>query len=136
MTDRMVADKRPTTDQMKTTLQAYVDRMNAGDAAGVHALFAEDARIEDPVGTPVKTGHTVLRQWFEDSVTFRARLVPVAPIRGSHANAAALAFFVEFTPPDGPRTRIHSVDVCTFNADGQITELKAYWGPDDVETVE
>jgi len=117
---------------MKAGLQAYIDRMNAGDAAGLVALFAPDATIEDPVGTPPKRGSEIAA-WFADSVAFGARIIPVAPIRGSHGNEAALVFEVTFEPPGGARTRIRSVDVCRFDEAGLITSLRAFWGVDDVE---
>ena len=63
---------------MKAALQAYVDRTNAGDAAGLVALFAPDAVIEDPVGSPVKT-YAEFARWFGDSVAFGAQITPVAP---------------------------------------------------------
>ena len=116
---------------MKAALQAYVDRINAGDAAGVLALFAPDAVIEDPIGSPVKRGPD-LPQWFADTVAFRTRITPVAPLRGSHANEALVVFDVEFTPPDSPRLRIRSADACTFDEAGRITSLRAFWGPDDL----
>jgi len=116
---------------MKAVLQAYVDRTNAGDAPGLVALFSADAVIEDPVGSAPRTGEAIAA-WFADSVAFNARIIPVAPIRGSHANEAALAFDVEFTPPDSERLRIRSIDVCTFDAEGHITRLRAFWGPDDI----
>ena len=120
---------------MKAALQAYVDRTNAGDADGLVALFAPGATIEDPVGSPVKSGDEIAC-WFRDSVAFGARLFAAAPIRGSHANAAALVFDVEFTPPGGERMRIRSLDVCTFDEAGLITSLRAYWGPDDIVPAE
>lgn len=124
----------PSQKTMKAALQAYVDRTNAGDAAGLLALFATDAMIEDPVGSPVKP-YAELAGWFADSVAFGAKITTVAPIRGSHGNAAAVVFDVEFTPPGSQRLRIRSLDVCTFNADGLITSLRAYWGPEDVDPV-
>ena len=90
---------------MKQTLQAYVDLINAGDAAGVSALFAPEAHIEDPVGTPPKCGDDI-PAWFSDTVAYKARITPVAPIRGSHGREAALTFDVEFTPPGSERLRI------------------------------
>ncbi|MCP5395285.1 MAG: nuclear transport factor 2 family protein [Sphingomonadaceae bacterium] len=117
---------------MKAALQAYIDCTNVGDAAGITALFAPDAVIEDPVGTPPKTGAEIAA-WFADSVAFDARIAPLGPIRGSHANEAAFAFDVEFTPPGSPRLRIRSIDVCRFNDVGLITSLRAYWGPEDIE---
>ncbi|ANI79631.1 MULTISPECIES: steroid Delta-isomerase [Sphingobium] len=122
----------PTHAQMRATLQAYVDRINAGDRDGVLTLFAPDAIIEDPLGSPPKSGEEIAA-WFSDTVAFKTRIQPVAPIRGSHANAAALVFDVTFQPPEGPRLLIRSLDVCTFDAQGRITSLKAYWGPDDLE---
>lgn len=124
----------PSQAQMRAALQAYVDRINQGDADGVVALFAPDAEIEDPVGSPPKKGAEIA-DWFATTVAFGAQLRPVAPIRGSHANAAALMFEVTFQPDDGPRLLIRSLDVCTFNDEGLISSLKGYWGPDDMETL-
>ncbi|GLV27161.1 nuclear transport factor 2 family protein [Sphingobium sp. Cam5-1] len=124
----------PEPDQahMRAALQAYVDRINAGDRDGVLALFASNAVIEDPVGSPPKTGEEI-RAWFSDTIAFDTHIRPVAPIRGSHANAAALVFDVTFQPPEGPRLLIRSLDVCTFDGEGKISSLKAYWGPEDLE---
>jgi len=121
----------PTQDAMKRTLQAYVDLINAGDAAGVTALFAPGAVIEDPIGSEPRTGDAI-GAWFADTVAFRTRITPVAPHRGSHGNEALLVFDVEFTPPGGERLRIRSADACTFDAEGRITRLRAFWGPDDL----
>ncbi|HUD94935.1 nuclear transport factor 2 family protein [Sphingobium sp.] len=117
---------------MRAALEAYVDRINKGDKNGILALFAPDAVIEDPVGAPTRSGKAI-ETWFADTITFGTRIRPVAPIRGSHANAAALIFEVTFRPPDGPPMLIRSLDVCTFDGEGRITSLKAYWGPDDVD---
>lgn len=122
----------PSQERMRGALQAYVDRINAGDRDGVIALFARDAVIEDPLGSPSKTGADIVA-WFSDTIAFNTHIRPVAPIRGSHANSAALVFEVTFQPPEGPRLLIRSLDVCTFDAAGLITSLKAYWGPDDME---
>lgn len=116
---------------MKAGLQAYVDRINAGDVAGVLALFAPGAVIEDPIGSAPKQGADLPR-WFADTVAFGTRITPVAPLRGSHGNEALVVFDVEFTPPGGERLRIRTADACTFDADGRITALRAYWGPGDL----
>lgn len=115
---------------IKAALQAYVDGINRGDAEAVIALFAENAVIEDPVGTAPKRGHEIV-DWFHQAVAMKATLVPVAPPRGSHGNAGALAFIVT-TEWEGQRVSIHSLDTCTFDDAGKIVELKGYWGPDDM----
>lgn len=117
---------------MEATLAAYVERINAGDAAGVLALFAPDAVIEDPIGSPVKSGEDLPR-WFADTVAFATHILPVAPIRGSHADEALLVFDVTFTPPGSPRMRIRSADAFRLGPDGRIIALRAFWGPEDCE---
>jgi steroid delta-isomerase len=121
----------PTRAAMEAALNAYVERINAGDAAGVLALFAPGAVIEDPIGSPVKTGDD-LPGWFADTVAFQTRIAPVTPIRGSPADEALLVFDVEFTPPDSPRLRLRSADACRFDAEGRIVSLRAFWGPEDL----
>jgi len=111
-----------------------MDRINSGDSAGILALFAPGAVIEDPVGSPPKTGEQIAA-WFEDTVAYGTRIEPVAPIRGSHANAAALVFDVTFQPPESPPLLIRSLDVCTFDDEGRIISLKAYWGPEDMSSL-
>ncbi|MBY0402146.1 nuclear transport factor 2 family protein [Myxococcota bacterium] len=118
--------------RMKAVLQAYVDGLNAGDAEAVIALFAPDAVIEDPIGTPEKRGAEI-EAWFRAAAKMRARLELAAPIRGSHGNAAAMAFTVT-TRFEGQLRTTRSLDTMRFDEHGRITRLEAYWGPEDVET--
>lgn len=120
---------------MRAGLEAYVERINGGDRDGVLALFARGAVIEDPVGSPPKRDQEIV-DWFTDTIAFGTRITPVAPIRGSHGNEAALTFEVSFTPPEGPRLLIRSLDVCAFDEEGKITSLRAFWGPDDIQPIE
>jgi steroid delta-isomerase len=122
----------PSQAGMKAALHTYVKRINAGDAAGVLALIAPGAVIEDPIGSPPKSAEELPR-WFADTVAFDTRITMVAPVRGSHGNEALVVFEVEFTPPGSERLRIRSADACTFAPDGKITSLRAFWGPDDLE---
>lgn len=117
--------------RMKTVLRAYVDGLNAGDAEAVIALFAPDAVIEDPVGTPEKRGPEIA-VWFRRAAKMRARLELATPIRGSHGLAAAMAFTVT-TRFDGQIRTTRSLDTVRFDELGRITRLEGYWGPEDVE---
>lgn len=126
---------KPTQAMMRAALQAYADRINDGDAEGVLALFAPGATIEDPVGTPLKRGTEIIT-WFVDTVAFGTRIIPIAPIRGSEGNEAALVFDVEFTPPGSNRMRIQSLDICSFDGEGRIKTLRAFWGPDNIVPAE
>ncbi|MDB5397304.1 MAG: steroid delta-isomerase [Rhodospirillales bacterium] len=120
----------PTQSTMKAALQAYIDGFNTDDANAIMALFADNAVIEDPVGSPLKS-RAEFEAFIRQGVAFGARLSLAAPIRGSHGNAAAMAFIVTFVQ-DGRRIISNSVDVMTFDESGKITRMNGYWGPDDV----
>ena len=132
--NQAVAPAAPSQAEMRAALESYVARINSGDRDGVLALFSPDAIIEDPVGSPAKAGEAITA-WFDDTIAFATQIRPVAPIRGSHGDAAALMFDVTFQPPGGPAMLIRSLDVCTFDREGRITSLKAYWGPEDMEVL-
>jgi steroid delta-isomerase len=116
----------PSQEQMKAALQAYIDGFAAGDADAVLALFAEDAVVEDPVGTPEKRGEEIA-EFYRGAIGMGAKLSLDTPIRGSHGSSAAMAFTVEM-----PGARISVIDVFTFDDEGKVTSMRAHWGPDDL----
>ena len=118
-------------EQKRIAMQAYIDRMNAGDLDGVVALYADDATIEDPVGSgKVVTGKEAIAAFYAGSMKTKAQLKLSAPIRTSHSDSAAMAF--EVTLDWGGLMTISVIDVMTFNAQGQFTSMRAYWGPEDM----
>ncbi len=121
----------PTQEQMKAALQKYVDGFNAHDVDSVLALFADDAVIEDPVGAPLRRGIKEIAEFYRGSVKVVESMKLAAPIRGSHSNAAAMAFVVNLQL-EGKPCVISVIDVMTFNDDGRIATMKAYWGPRDM----
>ena len=118
--------------QMKAAMQAYIDTFNRSDAAGIADLYADDATVEDPVGTPLKKGRKEIAGFYKMAVATGAKLKLAAPIRGSHGNSAAMAFDVELNMPQGHMV-IRVIDVMTFNEAGKFTSMRAFWGPSDME---
>jgi len=116
-----------TIPEMKAAMQAYIDAFNSGSAAAVVALYADDASVEDPVGSPPKQGKEAIRAFYTDSIATGAKLALDAPIRGSHGNACAMAFSAKI----GPMT-VRVIDVMTFDEAGRFTSMKAYFAPDDI----
>ena len=117
----------PSQETMTAAMQAYIDAFNSGSAEAVVALYAEDATVEDPVGSPLKRGKTEIRAFYTHSIATGAKLALDAPIRGSHANAAAMAFSAHI----GPVT-VRVIDIMTFDEAGKFTSMKAYFGPGDI----
>lgn len=120
--------------QMKAAMQAYIDTFNRVDAAGIADLYADDATVEDPVGSPLKMGKKAIREFYDYAIKTGAKLKLAAPIRASHGNSAAMAFDVELNMPQG-RMVIHVIDVMTFNDAGKFTSMRAFWGQSDMENL-
>jgi len=133
--------------QMKDAVQAYFDLFNAQDAQGIANLYAEDAMVTDPVGTPAKDGKEAILAFYTMAVKNGARLKQNGPTRIA-GNSAAFAFTVSvgaMTDVDGdvavavdlPKggMTIDVIDTFQFNEDGKVTEMKAYWGPLNITQV-
>lgn len=117
----------PSSAVMKAAMQAYIDTYNSGNAEAVVSLFTDDAAVEDPLGTPAKRGTAELLAFYRSTISTGAKLSLDAPIRGSHANAAAMAFSARI----GAMT-VRVIDVMTFDESGKFTSMKAYFAPDDI----
>lgn len=124
----------PAEKTMKEAMQAYIDRYNQADLAGIVALYADDATVEDPVGSPLKNGKAEIARFYEFAMKSGATLKLAAPIRGSHGNSAAMAFDVELKMPEGAAV-IRVIDVMTFNEAGQFSSMRAFWGPGDMQVL-
>src|SRR5690554_6706940 len=122
----------PTEMKMKAAMQQYIDGFNKKDADVLISLFADDAKIEDPVGGGrIVEGREAITPFYERAVTMVDKIELNTPIRGSHSNCAAMAFTIYMTIKDKPMI-INAIDVMTFNEAGLIIDMKAYHGPSDL----
>lgn len=118
--------------KMKDVLRKYIDGFNRGDAESIISLFAEDARIEDPVGGgKCVEGKENVAKFYHRLVKFIKKIDLDTQIRGSHGSSAAMAFTLQMERK-GKTTTIQVIDVMNFNDAGEIVEMKAYHGPSDV----
>ena len=120
-----------TPQRMRRIVQQLIDALAAGDAASIVELYAEDATVEDPVGTEPVRGRAAIAEFYGRAVEMGARIELVTPIRASHGLAAAMAFNVRVNTPQGEMC-IAVVEVLEFDAMLKITRMRAYWAPDDV----
>jgi steroid delta-isomerase len=118
--------------KMKQAMQAYIDGFNRSDPDAIVALYADDATVEDPVGSPIKQGKAQIAAFYKMAIQTGAKLELAAPIRASHGNSAAMAFDVKLNMPQG-KALIRVIDVMTFDEAGRFTSMRAFWGPSDME---
>jgi len=114
---------------IRATVASYCAAFTARDRAGYVGLFADDAWIEDPVGTPRHTGREAIGAFFDQSSgmadSIELRLTgPVVAAAGEGA------FPMQARPSFGGTTFVVDIiDVMTFDDTGKITTMRAYWDP-------
>lgn len=112
------------------TVQNYIDLVANGTSAEVVALYADGATVEDPVGTEVRTTRESIAEFYGalDGLEQEARLIH-ARVAG---NEAAFAFELVTKVGDQSYT-LAPVDVMTFNDEGKILSMRAFWSSDDMQ---
>jgi len=119
----------PTTDQIRATLDQYVERFCAGDSAAWAALFTEDASQEDPVGTPANIGREAIAAFYDNSSALFGGNLKIAPTSEPIiAGNEAILIFSATGGSGESRARVPQiVDHLTFAEDGSIASLRAFW---------
>jgi len=120
----------PDIAQMEAAVHEYVAAFAARSPERVAALFAADATVEDPIGSPPHVGYDAILAFYTASMQTGARLELQGPVRlvGPYA---AFAFSVHLDW-DGGDKRIDVIDTFKFNEAGKVIEMRAYFGPANV----
>ncbi len=119
---------------IRATIDAYCAAFTA-DRDGWLALFADDATVEDPVGTDVHRGKEAIGAFWDVShgiadeiVLTPSRYVKVA------GNEAAFAMDARMRAGDDVNG-MSIIDVMTFDDAGRITSQRAFWDFADLAPV-
>ena len=115
------------TDTVRRALSEYVARVGRGDAEATLALFGDDPYVEDPVGTPGQQGRAAVEAFYHRAVeSIRGTELLAEPI-AAHAGLGCVCFHVDLELRGTPQ-RIEVIDRMTFDAEGQISSMRAFWG--------
>jgi steroid delta-isomerase len=121
-------------EHMVATVHAYVRGFLENDAQAICALFAEDATVEDPLGTPAHVGIEAVRRFYTRIMNDGGgRLELQGPVRTASGSAAFA--FSSYLTRDGVDLRIDVIDVFQFDPAGKIRSMRAYWGPENKHTL-
>lgn len=113
--------------KMEAAVHEYVAAFEAGDASRIAALYAADATVEDPVGSPLKHGRDEIATFYASSVATGAKLKLEGPVR-IVADYAVFPFSVNLRW-EGSDKRIDVIDTFRFDDEGKVIEMRAFWGP-------
>jgi steroid delta-isomerase len=110
-------------------MKRYVQLMCESNADAILELYADDATAEDPVGGQVIQGREALHGFYAaTSPNLQVELAGPVCVAGKECAAPMLA---ELTMNDN-KLYIDVIDVMTFNDDGKITSMRAFWSPQEM----
>ena len=115
----------PSAEDMTTAVNRYLETVSQGRPDDIAALYADNATIEDPVGSDLHIGREAVRGFYKavEGADAKTEMVSLRAL-GNEA-----AFFWRLMI--GGMT-IEIISVMTFDDDGKIASMKAYWGPDNI----
>jgi steroid delta-isomerase len=118
--------KMPSPEAIRSAIETYVKLMCESDIDGILDLYADDATAEDPVGGTIQRGREALTKFYADAAP-RLQVEITGPIRVS-GRECAVPLLAELTMNDN-KLYIDVIDAMTFDDDGKITSMRAFWNP-------
>lgn len=111
------------------TVHRYLELVASGTAAQIIELYADDATVEDPVGSPVLTGREAIEAFYA-SFAAMPKTTRLLTLRTAGGEAA---FHFEIATDTGSGTATMApLEVMTFDDDGRITTMRAWWSDADL----
>jgi len=115
----------PSAEDIAATVNRYLETVSQGRPDDIAALYAEDATVEDPVGSEVHIGRQAIRGFYKavEGVNATTEVVTLRAL-GNEA-----AFFWKLRIAN---MTIEIISTMTFDDESNITSMKAYWGPENI----
>ena len=114
------------------TVNRYLELAAEGRTDDIVDLYADDGTVEDPVGGEVHIGREAIRGFYS-MIPAGNNETEMFTLRSQGQEAA---FYWALTVELGDnRVRIEIISTMTFNDDGEIASMKAYWGPENIKPV-
>ena len=110
---------------MVAAVNKYVEAFANSDMDLIREIYADNATVEDPVGSEVLEGIAAIEEFYTKGFQMGATLELTGPCRCAGSSVA-----FPFQVNAGGST-ISIIDVFDFNDDGKVVAMRAYWGPDN-----
>ncbi|HYF46549.1 MAG TPA: nuclear transport factor 2 family protein [Acidimicrobiales bacterium] len=118
----------------RAIVEEYLRAGREGDREAWLGLFAEDATLEDPVGTEVHRGMAALEAFYDTTMGSTEGLDNELHELRVAGNTAAFLFTLRIDWR-GRRYEVSPIDVLEFDDAGKIVRMRAHWAPSDMEEV-
>lgn len=120
----------PSADLIKQTVNRYLELVSEGNPDAIAQLYTDDATVEDPVGGEVHIGRQAILGFYSGVIGTKAE-TEIITLRALGHEAAYL-WTLTLDLGEGAKMRIEILSVMAFDSDGNITAMKAYWGPENI----
>ncbi|MEP5763023.1 MAG: nuclear transport factor 2 family protein [Halieaceae bacterium] len=106
-------------------VQQYLEAFDKSDIGIIRDMYADNATVEDPVGTEPYVGIDAVLGFYETALQAGAKLELTGTPR---CTGNAVAFPFKAVMGD---MHVEIIDVFEFDEAGKVLNMKAYWGPEN-----
>jgi steroid delta-isomerase len=112
--------------KLQNAVRMYVEAFEKAELSIIRKLYAEDATLEDPVGSQVRSGIEEIMEFYKGAfeMGMKLRLNGKPRCAGSSVAFSFDAVLKSMT--------ISPIDVFDVGADGKVQRMRAYWGPENM----
>ena len=121
-------------DGIRAIVDEYLRAGREGDREAWLGLFADDATLEDPVGTDVVRGRHDLAAFYDKTMGSTEGLDNELHELRVAGNTAAFLFTLRIDWR-GRRYEVSPIDVLEFDEAGKIVRMRAHWATSDMKEV-
>ena len=114
-------------EHVRQLYERYPDLVTKGDVDAIVALYADDATIEDPIGSPLRRGRDGVRAFYEASAG-TITMKRTGPVRVAGSEAACPLVVLMGEP--GSQRALDIISTMVFDDEGRITAMRAFWSFD------
>jgi steroid delta-isomerase len=117
----------PDASHIRQVYERYPELVTKTDIDAIVSLYADDATLEDPIGSPLRRGKDAIRDFYEQNIA-AATMKRSGPVRVAGSEAATPLVILIGAP--GQEQALDIISVMTFDEAGLITSMRAYWSMD------
>jgi steroid delta-isomerase len=119
-------------DEGRAIVEEYLRAGREGDREAWLGLFADEATLEDPVGTEVHVGRAALEAFYDKTMGSTEGLDNELHELRVAGDTAAFLFTLRIDWR-GRRYEVSPIDVLEFDEAGKIIRMRAHWATSDMK---
>ena len=113
--------------QYSDVADSYLRYLNEKNVEGILSLYADNATVENPVGSEVISGKVELRKFYANAVKNNQVLTRTGQVRVAGVEIA-FPFQLRMNV-DGVPMVTDIIDMFRFDEAGKIVSMRSFWGP-------